>query len=150
MMKKQLYLLFLLLLSVQLVVAQTTRYEYWLDNGYDGRTVVADNVDAVSLNLDISTITPGLHFFNFRAQGDSERWGSLSRYLFFKREEADSAVSMAQYEYWLDNQHEMRTTVEGGTSEVLLNFDISSVKPGLHYLNFRAQSKSGQCKVTID
>ena len=142
-MKKQLYLLFLLLLSVQLVVAQTTRYEYWLDNGYDGRTVVADNVDAVSLNLDISTITPGLHFFNFRAQGDSERWGSLSRFLFFKREEADSAVSMAQYEYWLDNQHEMRTTVEGGTSEVLLNLDISSIKPGLHYLNFRAQGKSG-------
>ena len=142
-MKKQLYLLFLLLLSVQLVVAQTTRYEYWLDNGYDGRTVVADNVDAVSLNLDISTITPGLHFFNFRAQGDSERWGSLSRFLFFKREETDSTVSMAQYEYWLDNQHEMRTTVEGGTSEVLLNLDISSVKPGLHYLNFRAQGKSG-------
>ena len=143
-MKKQLYLLYLLLLSVQLVVAQTTRYEYWLDNGYDGRTVVADNVDAVSLNLDISTIAPGLHFFNFRAQGDSERWGSLSRYLFFKREEADSTVSMAQYEYWLDNQHEMCTTVKGGTSEVLLNLDISSIKPGLHYFSFRAQGKSGQ------
>ena len=144
-MKKQLYLLYLLLLSVQLAIAQTTCYEYWLDNDHDGRTVVADNVTDVTLDLDISSMKPGLHYFNFRAQGDSAQWGGLSRYLFYIREEVDSSVvSMTQYEYWLDNQHEVRTAVKGSTSEVPLNLDISTLKPGLHYFNFRAQSKSGQ------
>ena len=144
-MKKQLYLLYLLLLSVQLAIAQTTCYEYWLDNDHDGRTVVANNVTDVTLDLDISNMKPGLHYFNFRAQGDSAQWGGLSRYLFYIREEADSSTaSMTQYEYWLDNQHEVRTAVKGSTSEVPLNLDISSLKPGLHYFNFRAQGKSGQ------
>ena len=145
MMKKQLYILYLLLLSVQLAIAQTTRYEYWLDNDHDGRTVVANNVTDVTLDLDISAMKPGLHYFNFRAQGDSAQWGGLSRYLFYIRDVVDPTVSsMTQYEYWLDNQHEVRTAVKGSTSEVPLNLDISSLKPGLHYFNFRAQGKSGQ------
>ena len=145
MMRKRLYILYLLLLSVQLAIAQTIRYEYWLDNDHDGRTVVANNVTDVTLDLDISAMKPGLHYFNFRAQGDSAQWGGLSRYLFYIKEVADTtAASMTQYEYWLDNQHEVRTAVKGSTSEVPLNLDISTLKPGLHYFNFRAQSKSGQ------
>ena len=144
-MKRQLYFLFLLLLSVQFVKAQTVRYEYWLDNDHHGRTVVADSVDTIALDLDISAMKSGLHYFNFRTQDASGQWGGLSRYLFFVGEEADStAATMRQYEYWLDNQHEMRTTVEGSTSEVLLDLDISSLKSGLHYFNFRTQGKNGQ------
>ena len=138
-MKRQLYFLFLLLLSVQFVKAQTVRYEYWLDNDHHGRTVVADSVDTIALDLDISAMKSGLHYFNFRTQDASGQWGGLSRYLFFVGEEADSTATMTQYEYWLDNQHEMRTTVEGSTSEVLLDLDISSLKSGLHYFNFRTQ-----------
>ena len=113
-MKKQLYFLFLLLLSVQLAIAQTARYEYWLDNDHDDRTVVADNVDAVSLDLDISSMMPGLHYFNFRTQDKSGQWGGLSRYLFFIRENADAnAAFMTKYEYWLDNNCDERTVVNG-------------------------------------
>ena len=137
--------MFLLLLSVQFVKAQTVRYEYWLDNDHDGRTVVADSVDTVALDLDIGAMKSGLHYFNFRTQDASGQWGGLSRYLFFIGEETDStAATMTQYEYWLDNQHEMRTTVESRVSEVLLDLDISSLKSGLHYFNFRTQGKSGQ------
>ena len=89
MMRKRLYILYLLLLSVQLAIAQTIRYEYWLDNDHDGRTVVANNVTDVTLDLDISAMKPGLHYFNFRAQGDSAQWGGLSRYLFYIKEVAD-------------------------------------------------------------
>jgi len=144
-MKKQLYLLFLLLLSVQLAIAQTSRYEYWLDNGYQSRTVVANSATDVALNLDISNLKPGLHYFNVRAQGQSNQWGGLSRYLFFIREEADPTASfMTKYEYWLDNNYSGRTVVNGAATDVALNLDISNLKPGLHYFNVRAQGKSGQ------
>ena len=144
-MKKQLYFLFLLLLSVKLAIAQTARYEYWLDNDYDNRTVVADDVDAVSLDMDISSMMPGLHYFSFRTQDKSGQWGGLSRYLFFIRENADAnAAFMTKYEYWLDNNCDERTVVNGETTDVLLDLDISQLSPGLHFFNIRAQGKSGQ------
>ena len=144
-MRKQLYFFFLLLLSVQLAIAQTARYEYWFDNGYQGRTVVANSATDVALNLDISNLKPGLHYFNVRAQGQSNQWGGLSRYLFFIREEADPTASfMTKYEYWLDNNYSERIVVNGAATDVALNLDISNLKPGLHYFNVRTQGQSGQ------
>ena len=144
-MRKQLYLLFLLLLSVQLAIAQTGRYEYWLDNDYDARVVKVGVPDEVMFDMDLSAVKPGLHYFNFRTQETSGQWGGLSRYLFYLREEEDAtAASMMRYEYWFDDQYDSRTIVNGKTSDVALSLDISSMNPGLHYFNIRAQGKFGQ------
>ena len=144
-MKKQSYLLYLLLLSVQLAIAQTARYEYWLDNDYDTRVTSTNVSEDVTLDVDVSSKKPGLHYFSFRAQSTNGQWGGMSRYYFFIRESADDdASSMTRYEYWLDKDYENRTIVNGGASEIPLALDISSLKPGLHYLTFRAQGKSGQ------
>ena len=144
-MRKQLSLLFLLLLSVQLAIAQTSRYEYWFDNDHQGRTIVANATPDIVLDLDISSLKSGIHYFNVRAQGQSDEWGGLSRYIFFIRNMADiTTSSMAGYEYWLDNQYDARTTVSGEASEYVLNLDISNLKPGIHYFNYRVQDKSGQ------
>ena len=144
-MRKQLSLLFLLLLSVQLAIAQTSRYEYWFDNDHQGRTIVANATPDIVLALDISSLKSGIHYFNVRAQGQSDEWGGLSRYIFFIRNMADiTTSSMAGYEYWLDNQYDARTTVSGEASEYVLNLDISNLKPGIHYFNYRVQDKSGQ------
>ncbi len=143
MMRKQLYFIILLLLSVQLAMAQTARYEYWLDNDYTSRTVVAGDVSEVMLDLDISSQKAGLHYFNFRTQSNTGEWGGLSRYLFFiSPDETDG--SMIQYEYWIDNDYEGRTKVSGATKDIALNLDISIMKHGIHYFNFRTQSKSGE------
>ncbi len=144
-MRKQLYLLYLLLLSVQLAIAQTARYEYWLDNDYNARVTSTNVPEDVTLDVDVSNKKPGLHYFSFRAQSTNGQWGGMSRYYFFIRESADDdASSMTRYEYWLDKDYENRTIVNGGASEIPLALDISSLKPGLHYLTFRAQGKSGQ------
>ena len=145
MMRKYLFFLYLLLLSVQLAIAQTARYEYWLDNDHEGRTIVADNVTDVTLDLDISALKPGMHYFSFRTQSESGQWGGLSRYLFLISEGGDStSTSMTQYEYWLDNNYEQRTMVKGAVTDIPLSLDISSLKPGMHYFSFRAQGRSGQ------
>ena len=144
-MRKQLYLLYLLLLSVQLAIAQTARYEYWLDNDYNARVTATNVLADVTFDVDVSNKKPGLHYFSFRAQSTNGQWGGMSRYLFFIRESADDDASdMAKYEYWLDKDYEHRTVVNGVVSEIPLALDISSLKPGLHYLTFRAQGKSGQ------
>ena len=110
---KRLFFHFLLLLSVQMAIAQSTRYEYWTDNDYDGRTIATTVQMSVPLELDVSTMPTGLHYFNFRAQDESGQWGGLSRYLFFLK---DSEKGTARYEYWLDNDYAERKTVNGTPS----------------------------------
>ena len=144
-MRKQLYLLYLLLLSVQLAIAQTARYEYWLDNDYNARVTSTNVPEDITLDVDVSNKKPGLHYFSFRAQSTDGQWGGMSRYYFFIRESADDDASdMTKYEYWLDKDYEHRTIVNGEASEIPLTLDISSLKPGIHYFTFRAQGKSGQ------
>lgn len=139
-MRKQIYILFLLLLSVQLALAQTVQYEFWLDNDRDSRITVANSVEEVAIDLDISSLKSGLHYFNFRTQDKSGQWGGISRYLFLVNETEEST----QYEYWLDNNYHERTAIKGTATDIPLNLDISSLKTGLHYFNFRAQGKSEQ------
>lgn len=121
--------MFLLLLSVQFVKAQTVRYEYWLDNDHDGRTVVADSVDTVALDLDIGAMKSGLHYFNFRTQDASGQWGGLSRYLFFIKQ--DGIGQLAHIEYWLDERRDV-TTQQVTDSTVVITMDISNLEKGHH------------------
>lgn len=142
-MRKRLTILFLLLLSVQLAIAQSSRYEYWMDNDYEGRTlgeVPADSI--VSLDFDIGKMPIGLHFFNFRTQDEKNQWGGLSRYMFMVKDTA-SAASFEKYEYWFDNGYDNRTIESGENFNSPMTFDISKLPSGLHYFNFRAQGKSG-------
>ena len=143
-MRKQLYLLYLLLLSVQLAIAQTARYEYWLDNDYNARVTSTNVSEDVTLDVDVSSKKPGLHYFSFRAQSTNGQWGGMSRYYFFIRESADDGGYMTKYEYWLDKDYEHRTIVNGEASEIPLTLDLSSLRPGLHYFNIRAQGRTGQ------
>ena len=131
----------LLLLSIQLAIAQSTRYEYWMDNDYDSRTITATTQTSIPLELDVSTMPTGLHYFNFRAQDSNGQWGGLSRYLFYLK---DSETGTARYEYWLDNDYAGRKTVDDTPSSAPIAIDLNTLTPGLHYFNFRAQGSNGQ------
>lgn len=143
MIRKQLYLTFLLLVSVQLALAQ--KYEYWLDNDYASRTSATSSTVDVALNVDLAGKLPGVHFFNMRLQdATTSEWGGLYRYLFFVGANSNSSATMSQYDYWLDNDYANRTSVEGATIDVPLSIDISSLLPGVHFFNYRAKDNTGK------
>ena len=125
-----------------------SRYEYWLDNDYEhrGTTTVNGEESEALLSIDVSSLTPGIHFYNFRAQDVDGIWGTTYRYLFSIPRSANGVPNnLSRYEYWLDNDYEHRgtTTVNGEESEALLSIDVSSLTPGIHFYNFRAQDVDG-------
>lgn len=138
--------LFSLLMAVQLAMAQNAmqRYEYWMDNDYQSRTVVPSSQDDISFEVDCKHLTPGLHHLNVRGQTESGVWGGLSRYLVYLAESGKGAASMTAYEYWLDNDYEGRTVKENSTLPDAITMDVSLLSPGIHYFNYRAKSSSGQ------
>ena len=95
-MRGRIKLLFLLLLAVLMGRAQTiSQYEYWLDADYGHRHTVATNSTAVEQSIDISRLSDGIHYLNFRAVDGDGVSGLYYRYLFMvpASEMTDATVS---------------------------------------------------------
>ena len=119
-------------------------YEYWVDTGYDGRTVEAVGADDITLNVDVSQLRPGLHYFNVRVQNDQSVWSALKRDVFYLPREAEPTAAPQRYEYWIDGDYAARTTSSVTTAEVALTLDVSQLSTGLHFFNVRAQDSRGK------
>lgn len=126
---------------------QLTTCEYWIDNQHAHKTsVIPDAEGTVVLNeLDMSTLNPGVHYFNFRAQDAFGVWSSPVSYYFYRAGADHSQNQITNCEYWLDNQYDQRTKANIGTDGTLMitDLDVSNLTEGAHYFNFRAQDSFG-------
>ena len=125
------------------------QYEYWIDDDYAGRiTTACTDGNTQPLSLDVSQLAPGIHFFNSRAQHTDGTWGTVSRTQFSIPVTGDGEgadLTLQQYEYWFDNDYERRiiSTCTGSEETPNLNIDVSSLSPGVHFYNVRAQDING-------
>ena len=119
------------------------RYEYWLDNDYSKKVSNSSTGGDVTAQLDISDLSAGVHFFNFRAQNSDGIWGGLKRMLFYVPEIVNENTAIARYEYWLDSDYSAKTVTNTSDGEIVRTIDISELQPGVHSLAFRAQNSDG-------
>ena len=118
---------------------QATQYEYWMDNEYANRTVVNGSVPNM-LSIDVSNISAGMHYLNFRARNGGGRWGGLSRYIVYVENNLSNKLS--HIEYWIDDQTEVQTQ-QVNENTVLLSVDISALENGTHKLKYQGVTQRG-------
>ena len=123
--------------------ATVTDYEYWIDEDYSAKLRKKVSSNDIAMNVDISRLTIGVHYFNFRAKNSDGVWGNLSRYLFYIPEPSSEDVTVTDYEYWIDNNYSSKKTSKLSGGDVAMNVDISSLPVGVHYFNFRAKNSDG-------
>ena len=147
-MQGRIKLIFLLLLAVLFGRAQTiSQYEYWLDADYGHRHTVATNSTIVEQSVDISSLSEGIHYLNFRAENVDSVSGLYYRYLFMVPASEMTDATLSGYEYWVDADYANRVSSSEASANVAQSIDISGMSPGIHYLNFRAKrtdSEAGQ------
>ena len=129
-----------ILFLVSDVASTMKNYEYWFDNDHNNAKSASSSSFFKGIPINVSHLTAGLHYFNFRTQDVSGAWGGIARYLFMIQ---DGTNSIAKNEYWFDDDYDSRKTSSGYVPTFNLPVDISHLKPGLHYFNFRTQSVSG-------
>jgi hypothetical protein len=119
----------------------TPKYEYWLDQNYTGKTSVnntSTNNFILLDSIDYDTIIAGLHTFNIRFRPNGKEWSSVTSIFFYKPEELPSGA--AEYEYWLDQNYNAKTTkVHSPTNSMILLDSINNdtLPEGLHTFNIR-------------
>jgi len=122
--------------------ATITNCEYWIDSDYAHR-MSGSNTTAMVATVNISHLSSGIHFFNYRAVNSFGEKGTISRTLFYIPEPALENPTITAYEYWLDDDVEARVTGVGAQEVYQLTMDISEMVDGEHTVSFRAKNSAG-------
>lgn len=140
MQKRLLHIIILLLWIV--TSAQAQKYEYWLDGDYNNRVLATYGGGDVTANMDVSSLAPGLHFYNIRMQYGEGQWGPVRRYLFMVPGMAGEKAA-SSYEYWIDRAYDQKQTAVYNGGDINITTDASNLTDGIHYFNMRAKDKHG-------
>lgn len=147
--KKIINLVWLICLALfaqaQSEVGTITEYQYWIDDSSDQKVSKFTSNNNISVNLNITNLDCGLHYFNFRARNSLGEWGELTRLMFYKSEvnapEEDATIT--EYEYWFDDNYAQHKTVAATSNNFVASIPINRLGEGLHYFNFRAKNSYG-------
>lgn len=117
--------------------------EYWIDEDYAHRIVNTTGENIQQMSIDISQLTAGVHFFNYRTVNSDGKTGILIRTLFYLPEEVVNPIEVVEYEYWIDDDTENKVTGQDAKSEYAFTLDVSSLSNGEHVFNFRMKNSEG-------
>ena len=144
---KRFILLVQCVFAVFLVRGQTNSIlEYWYDNAFNDRRQITTSEYIVNVNeLDVSTLSAGIHTVNFRANIGVGHWTVVHTHSFYKAATAVSSAQMALCEYWVDDNFSSRvsSTVSGSTVQLTTPFDVSGISTGIHRFNIRLKDSKG-------
>ena len=130
-------------------------YEYWIDDDYAGRksgSASGEN-DNVEINdIDISSLSEGVHFFYVRTLDANDKYGKLHRNMFYIPKAADDSriATMGGMEYWIDGDVENKTVVNSDATTTPLSIDISQLKYGMHTFSYRAFNSLGEMSTLVN
>lgn len=116
--------------------------EHWLDGDFAGRSVkkaAEENLFAI----DVSHLSPGLHFWNYRVSNEEGDWSVPFTYLLYLAEPQEKRSGLAGFEYWLDNEHSKAKRVATTQEEHVIAVETAGLESGLHFLNYRAFTENG-------
>ena len=91
------------------------QYEYWFDDDFANR--ISNNLAGTTIDgvADASSLTLGVHRFNFRVQDAGSEWSATQCYTFFRADKpyvAEGNNKIAGYYYWLDNEKRTYVSVD--------------------------------------
>ena len=112
--------------------------EYWV-TGYDSKPKRLEYTGTeLPLDIDISMMSYGLHFLNFRTFNEVGEAGPWKVIMFYINNGIFDPEEMT-YEYWIDS-NEPLTGTGYFPGELPLQMDVSDLSDGKHTFNFKAKN----------
>ena len=114
--------------------------EYWFDNDISTLQTLDENTSVVS----ISGLAHGLHSFTLRVQDSKGVWSSpMTKYFVVKP--TPTTTTVADCEYWFDNDVANRETLGESVAEV----SMAGLNQGLHSFTMRVKNDAGVWSSTM-
>jgi PKD repeat protein len=130
---------------------QIQAYEYWFDDDYSAKVVTSVSPVqqlVLSTSIPTSSLSNGIHTFNFRAIDIEGMHSSVLSQFFYKIPEsvASATNDLVAYEYWFNNDYASAQLVATPVqSQVQLNelISASALTDGIHTFSIRFKDESG-------
>lgn len=132
----------------------TGEYFFDVDPGFGSGTPVsvnpAPNIENLNVNVDISALTPGFHYINFRFKDDSGNWSHTNMKYFYKVSALPTLTNIVAVEYFFDNDpgfgNGVAVNITPSTHIDDLSFaaDITALTGGFHYFYIRVKDEYGK------
>ena len=152
-MNSRLFILLIALIVGLNIQAQNTIQggEYWFDLDFVNRQAIPVSSDeniVIEADVDVSTLTEGLHVIHSRYLDNQNVWSSVTSDFFVIRHTISGSVTrkIESFEGWFDSDFENRMT--NSISEVtdyhlVQNLDVSELKAGVHVAHCRFKDTEG-------
>jgi hypothetical protein len=123
-----------------------TAYEYWFDDHFDNRTVVAisptTTFDLIT-TLGVTDLSLGLHAYHIRFKDDSSRFSSVISQAFIS---GGNQNLIDRFQYWFDDHYSLATTVNIAPQaqyNMISTIDAVALSRGMHRIHFRYREVGG-------
>lgn len=113
------------------------RWHYWFDANHDAVVSGTTQSRYFTIDADASNLDFGAHTFNFQVEGkDGKSSSPISKYFYYSNSKLDKLT------YWFDNDTQSMKEESGKDGHFIL--DVSSVEPGIHFINLMLRDASGR------
>ena len=120
---------------------EATMMEYWV-TGYDRQPKrLPFEGGEVTFDIDISQMSYGLHFLNYRTQNERGEFGAWKQIRFYVNNGIYD-VEPVEGEFWIDD-NEVKTIAGVMPGTVTLQMDLNELEHGEHTFNFRGKNFFG-------
>lgn len=129
------------------------QFQYWFDDDFASMfSDTASNTQQfnIATNIDVSTLSNGLHIANARFQDEAGKWSSILSSFFYKTPNNTIILKdIIAYEYWFNDDYANVTNLAIGPNQIE-NLDTFVVPEniglgiGNHYFNIRFQDTEGE------
>lgn len=125
---------------------QMAKYEYWFDSDIGSRKEQTMSGNDISLYVDVSALSDGMHSLSFRAADSNGFWSSPTASYFIKAAKQNEHNKISQIEYWIDNNYVNRT-VAATDGNISVDIDAASLSDGMHTISYRVKDELGKWSI---
>lgn len=125
-------------------------YQYWTDGDFDKRTTGQLSEGCTDLQVEYSSLKPGMHVFHIRVGDSYGQWSAPHTRYFLIPAPIFADNALAGYRYWIDGAYDQSVSgVMGETGTIDLQLDLSSLCKGLHTLSYQVNDKYGKASAPV-
>lgn len=118
--------------------AKATAYRYWIDDNTN-RKETSLNGEDIESNIDVSSLTVGVHIYHIQLKAQNGRWGTITDIPFYAgykntdvKEDDTTIPPVEKIIYWVDDDYDNKVTQAYKEADITIEKDITNLAGGKH------------------